>query len=96
MHVRTKGGSIRDFPVTSGVLQGETLSSFLFSVYIRDVEEFINDREERGVQLDQLTKVHLLAYADDIVLLGDSPGNLQRKLEALEVYCDSKGLTVNF
>ena len=95
MHVRTKDGCTRDFQVTCGVLQGETFSPFLFSLFIRDMEEFINARVSRGVQLDQKTKIHLLAYADDVVLLGDSPGNLQQKLKAMEEYGEVKGLIVN-
>ena len=95
MHVRTPGGCTRKYDITTGVLQGETLSPFLFSLYLNDMEEFINNRVRRGVQLCPRTKVHLLAYADDVVLFGDSSGNLQEKLNALADYCEMKELTVN-
>ena len=38
MHFRTREGCTKSFEVTSGVLQGETVSPFMFSVYIRDTE----------------------------------------------------------
>ena len=50
---------------------------------------------KRGVQLRPDTKIHILAYADDVVLLGDSPRNLQQKLVALENYTEVKGLRLN-
>ena len=95
MCVRTPTGLSKEFQVTQGVLQGEILSPFLFSLYINDLEDEFTSRNLRGVQIDSRTTVHLLAYADDVALLGDSRGNLQQKLKLLEEYCLRKGLTVN-
>ena len=37
----------------------------------------------------------MLLYADDLVLLGDSIGNVQRLLDNLAIFCTKWGLTVN-
>jgi len=91
MRVRTPEGSTKSLNVTKGVLQGEILSPFLFTIYLNDVESYLANRTTRGVQVDRNKTVHLLAYADDIVILGDSPGNLQQKLAILKEYCTKKG-----
>ena len=41
------------------------------------------------------TPVHIMLYADDIVLISESPEGLQRHLEALDDFCTHRGLTVN-
>ena len=41
------------------------------------------------------TQVSLLLYADDIVLLSESEHDLQKHLNALDVFCTQRGLVVN-
>lgn len=36
-----------------------------------------------------------MLYADDIVLVSESPGGLQQHLHALDDFCTQRGLTVN-
>ena len=38
--------------------------------------------------------VQILLYADDIVLISDSPVELQRHLNALKLFCTDKGLLI--
>ena len=42
-----------------------------------------------------MVKLLLLLYADDIVLFGNTPEELQKSLDILEEYCDRWRLTVN-
>ena len=42
-----------------------------------------------------MVKILLLLYADDIVLFGKTPDELQKSLDILEAYCDRWNLTVN-
>ena len=39
--------------------------------------------------------IQILVYADDIVLISNTPEGLQRHLNALRVYCTGKGLSIN-
>ena len=39
--------------------------------------------------------IQILLYADDIVLIFDSPEGLQKHLNALKLFCTDKGLSIN-
>ena len=70
-----------------GVRQGECLSPFLFSMYLNDLEAELATKD--------LVNIYLLLYADDIILFGKTPDELQRALTILEEYCNRWKLTVN-
>ncbi len=98
MSVRATNGHTRKFEVAEGVLQGELTSPLLFSLYISDIEDIFKLAEAdglRGINLNHNHSFHVLAYADDMVILADSPTQLQGKLEVLHKYCEDLGLTVN-
>ena len=77
-----------------GLLQGEILSPFLFSVFLDDVEMHLGKNIQDGITLDQL-QLYLLLFADDAVLVSETPAGLQRSLDSLKEYCDKWNLTVN-
>lgn len=78
------------FPVESGVKQGCILSPVLFSLYVNDLPYILPG----GVRVADTT-VKVLLYADDIVLLSDSPLGLQEMIYELERYCLLWSLKVN-
>ncbi|XP_050516124.1 uncharacterized protein LOC126890986 [Diabrotica virgifera virgifera] len=93
--VNASNGLSRSFDVTAGVLQGETLSPLLFSLFIADIETFFYGNGARGVSIDSKNEILLLLYADDLVILADSEADVGRKLKLLESYTKSNDLTVN-
>lgn len=93
--VRGNGGTSGSVRITRGILQGEVLSPTLFTLFLADLEEFLIDRGIRGVSLNHAMTMIILAYADDLVLLADSPGEMKRILLALYEYCHIKKLEVN-
>lgn len=84
-----------DFPIDEGVLQGETLSPVLFSLFMYDIEDFFRSRYVKGVKIDENEDVLLLCYADDIVIFATSEWDVQEKLNILADYCSENKLTVN-
>ena len=77
-----------------GVRQGDNLSSKFFSVYI---DGLINRLQSSpyGLTLKDNTKMNVLAYADDLVLLANSEGDLQQLLDIASQWCRSWGVSVN-
>ena len=78
-----------------GVLQGEVLSPILFSLLIADIENYLRRNNCRGIQINNLIDILLLAYADDIVIMTESPHMLMRALRYLYQYCQENFLVVN-
>ena len=64
----------------------EYLSTFLFSMYLNDLEQFLNDRNVNGLasstedfesELDVYLKLFVLLYADHTVIMLESKEGMQ-------------------
>jgi hypothetical protein len=85
-------------PVSSkfGLLQGGKMSPILFNILIDEVLERIQ-KEKLGVLLSSGAAYHLpaIGYADDIVLIAPSRGNLQKMLSLIEEESLNRHLMLN-
>ena len=81
------------FPVNQGLKQGCVLSPTMFSIYVNDLAEMINNLG-CGVTVDQYNMA-ILMYADDIVLLSESEHDMQRMLDAVNEWCYKWRLSLN-
>ena len=68
-----------EFDCYLGVRQGESLSPFLFSMYLNDIENDFYLHGIEGINIYQI-KVFLLLYADDITLFSETVDGLQSGL----------------
>ena len=85
--------------------QGETLSPFLFSVYLNDLGDFFCQNYPTGgidcmsSDLDDTVyiyvKLSLLMYADDKVILSEASEGLQTALNSYSDYCAVWKLKIN-
>ncbi len=82
------------FPCTSGVRQGDVLSTTLFSIFLNDLAVEIKNLNV-GIDITPETQVSLLMYADDIVLLAENPDNLQKMLDNLHDWCTKWRMKTN-
>jgi hypothetical protein len=81
---------------TTGVMQGCILSPSLFSIFINDVVDYLaNDPLDHHAPALRGIPIECLLYADDLVLISQTPLGLQRQLNRLERYCEKWGLEVN-
>ena len=71
------------FVANRGVKQGDNLSPTLFNIYVDDFLEYLNSSVTSLAYLDS-TPVNHLFFADDLVLISESPSGLQHCLNALE------------
>ena len=102
--VVTNGLFSDSFSCTVGVRQGENLSPFLFALYLNDLEDFLYSNNVLGLsfistklekEFDLYLKLFVLLYADDTILLSESPEDLQYQLDVFNDYCTCWHLKVN-
>ena len=79
---------------TIGMKQGCLLSPTLFGLYIDEVSQYIERFGGSRAHLAGIA-IQILLYADDIVLISDSPEGLQRHLNSLKLFCTDKGLSIS-
>ena len=77
-----------------GLLQGEIISPILFSLFVNDIEVFLQNDSNSCLTLDQLS-IYLLLFADDAVLFSETADGLQQSLNNLKDYCQKWKLKVN-
>ena len=96
MVVKSSEGVSKEIEVTIGLLQGETLSPILFSIFISDIVSFLQKKEGlRGVSANHLREILMLAFADDMVFLADNFIILKRIIKGLEEYFLENELEIN-
>ncbi len=81
------------FDCSSGVRQGDVLSTTLFSIYINDLAKEINELG-LGVPVGDI-KLSILLYADDIALITENENDLQSMLDKLNEWCVKWRMKVN-
>ena len=82
------------FECAVGLKQGEVISPLFFSLFIDDLELFLQDDPNCGLNLDDITFI-LMLFADDMVILGNTIADLQHGLDLLHTYCTRWGIQVN-
>ena len=75
-----------------GVNQGGVASGLLFRKYMADFDVFLNT--EFGVCIGEMIIAHIL-WADDLILMSDSPEGLQHQIDGLFRFCSQNLLLVN-
>ena len=89
-------GSLSDsFEVKSGVMQGGILSPLLFIMIIDYVMKRVVRETDEGIVWEEGRKLVDLDYADDIVLICESPEGTQRVLDCLVREGEKVGLVIN-
>ena len=91
--VRTAGGLTRPIPVESGVVQGSPLSPVLFNLAL-EMAIRMGEQAHPGYPLFG-HDVGVLAYADDLACVSQTPAGLQKILDAITQAADWAGLTFN-
>ena len=95
--VQSSSGTISElFTCGTGTRQGCMISPFLFICYIDELVKQATSNNCKGVFIDEnYSDINMLLYADDVVIVGDRIGHIQRLLDNLAEYCLKWGLRVN-
>ena len=89
----SRGETTAGFPCRKGVRQGYNLSPLLFNLFTSDLEPELGINNA-GVEMFN-SRLDLLMYADDILLLSQSESGLQKHLQTLQSFCLKWKLEVN-
>ena len=81
------------FKVRNGIRQGGVNSALLFNFYINDILKTISELSEGCVLM--YTKVNILGYADDIILMCPSANGLQFLIDKLSFMIEDLCLNIN-
>ena len=103
MKVRSPDGDTKYFVIVAGVLQGDTLAPYLFIICLDYVLRTSIDKiRENGFELTKKRSRRYPAktitdadYADDIVILANTPNQAETLLHSLERVAAGIGLYVN-
>ena len=63
-------------------------------LFVEDLEIYLQTRPDSGLCINEIN-IMLFRFADDMVIIGDSPEELQAILNKLHDYCSKWGLEVN-
>ena len=91
MSVRSEGNNYGDIGTTIGCLQGHCNSPLLFNLFTADLPSIFDGQ---GATLAG-KKIPLILYADDMVILSNSPTELQDMLNKLGTYLNKNKLKMN-
>ena len=86
-----------------GVRQGENLSPVLFSLFLNDLESYMQNMNCNGIGLNtpdgnigDFLKILVLLYADDTVVFGTDAESFQQNLNVFYEYSQVWKLNINF
>ena len=91
--VKVNGYKTDWFDVSVGLKQGCLLSPMLFNLFIDDLAKVL-EQSGNGVLVDGI-KISCLFYADDLILIGDSPEDLQHLFDILSQWSNNNGMNIN-
>ena len=87
------GKFARRIKINAGVKQGCQLSQFLFNVVVDKLLEKI-EQKKIGIKVGDAL-INIMAFADDLVLITEEPGDMKILLQMCKKFFDEKGLSVN-
>lgn len=95
------------FACNMGVRQGENLSPFLFAIFLNDFEHVLRSKYNGLRTFEHLSSIlstnevvfflnlYTLLYADDTLVLAETPAEMQLAMNEVHAYCDRWELSIN-
>ena len=81
------------FETLLGVRQGDSLSPTLFSIFINDLAQGIQELG-RGIEFEN-ERISILLYADDVAIVCDNEQDMQVMLDFVHEWCNTWQMKIN-
>lgn len=92
--IRTRDNMGVEITILRGVKQGDPLSPLLFNLCLEPLLELI-EQQTSGISINEIRKIPVLAFADDVVLLGADVREAQRQVDMLSEYLSGFGMNIS-
>ena len=101
--ITLNGANSTFFESYVGLRQGENLSPVLFSIFLNDLEPFLEEKNVTGIEFELenddlffFIRFVVLLYADDTAIVCESPDEFQSALNNFVEYCQTWRLNINY
>ena len=92
-----KGRRTEPFELKNGIPQGDSMSPILFNLYINDLlDRFKENENDIDPVIIETTRISILIYADDILLLSRSKKGIIKQIKTVQNYCRDNALKINY
>ena len=81
-------GKTQPIPIQKGTIQGDTLSSYLFIIFLEPLLRWLQRGNNGYTFKTSNTKLSSTAYADDIAAISNNLTSLQLQLDKLDKYSE--------
>jgi hypothetical protein len=92
--IKTKDNIGVEVEILRGVKQGDPLSPLLFNLCLEPLIENIS-KKTSGIKINNESSIPVLAFADDMVLLGEDEREAQSQVNELHRYLESLGMKIS-
>lgn len=92
--IRLGEHNTRQITFNRGVKQGDPISPMLFNIVLDEYIQLSNAGNHGGTMVNSV-KVATLAFADDIILMEDSPDQMVASLERARRFLSERGMEIN-
>ena len=101
--ISVNGSKSASFESYTGLRQGKNLSPALFSIFLNDLEPYLQAKNDTGVEFELANddmyiylKFIVLLYADDTAIICESADEFQTTLNNFVDYCKMWKLNINY
>lgn len=91
--IKARNGEV-DISLIRGVKQGDPLSPLLFNAIVDPLLEHLDSRRDKGISING-TMISVLAFADDLILLGRDRRDAEEDLKTVGNYFQTLGMTLS-
>ena len=94
--IRLPNGYTEFFKCNIGTRQGCIGSPLIFSLFINDIVDYLNQHFQRGITISaDIADICTFLYADDVSNFSETAIQLQHQIDCIEQFCNAVNMNIN-